>query len=171
MEQEPIIERTNIMPSANRYGQKLKSVIKATQPSSEATLSPRKLGDDDRRKEESRKDEGFRLPDIRRAAAPIKRAAPRIQYHKLAEEQACDYIQPAPEVQIMRQPSKRIEVVEVEKSGRLKKLYEELNKHRVAYYGNQLGGEKVRPPIIQNVYQNAYHIYQQPVIVKPSWWG
>ncbi len=109
----------------------------------------------------------FRLPDIRKGAPPIRRSPPRVYAQK--EERLASYLQnpAARQASGMHGGDPR-----EDRNSRLRRMYDELNKYKAAYYAMPvIHEEKPRGPIIQNVYHNAYHIYQQPVYVRPSWWG
>ena len=174
------------LASASRISveQKLKSAIKASVAANNEAkkLSPSIELCKEGSQENLMEEKGVKLPDIRRGVAPIKKPPPRVlQPAKSPSELADIYLQPQakrlpidPLNKIANPYADLIENANNEKSARLKKIYEEINKRKAAMVA---GGdyasppEKVKQPIIQNVYHNAYHIYQQPVIVRPSWWG
>jgi len=190
---EVILNNGN-MGSAHRASveQKLKNVIKAShqvipkndiQPSDLYPIKPVEVAPVKYEQifEESESKPTVKLPDIRRAAAPIKRPAPRVYANnnnaipiKNVGDLADIYLQPQVKKvgpDIVRQSPSYVERSEGQndRNARLKRIYEEINKHKAGYYA--LPQEKVKAPIVQNVYHNAYHIYQSPLIVRPSWWG
>jgi hypothetical protein len=114
----------------------------------------------------------MKLPEIRKPLGSIRRPAPRVYPSNREEASLPTYLQPqgkgSPYLNKPHLAGQEAELVR----RRIHKLYEEEQGHKPSpYYVRPYAKDKLQPAVIHNVYNNAYHIYQQPIFVKPSWWG
>ncbi len=157
-----------VNPSAKRRP----SRVPDPEPEPPGALSQRRL-QRERKEEEVKRDESekiFRLPDIRRVA--VRRPPPRvypqpnpalaayIQNQQMAHERAH---RPEVNSNIYAEPQRE------DRGNRLRRMYEELNRYKAAYYGNPPARDE-RP--VRAAPLNVYHLNQQAALpLRPSWWG
>ena len=105
----------------------------------------------------------FKLPDIKKGAAPIKRLPPRVRYNKVLNED--ENIHPYNQLRLIEGKAELADPYS--ENAKLIKLYEEINRRKMGY--NPL--PSYSPPVSHSPYCNKNNECKRPIVVQPSWWG